>query len=517
MIVGAGSAGCVLAGELSTAAKVLLLEAGGSDRALEVAIPAAYSKLFKTNADWNFSSEAEPGAEDRSLYLPRGKMVGGSSSINAMLYMRGRATDYETWAALTGSDKWGWDHVLSLFKAMESNERGADDFHGDGGPVRVEDLRHINPLTRAFVEAALQAGHRANHDFNGAAQEGIGYFQVTQNRGRRWSAADAYLTPARSRPTLQVESGAHVSRIKIERGRAIGVEYVDRDGVPQIANAHQEVILSAGAYGSPHLLQLSGIGEPDHLSSIGIAPLVASPEVGLNLQDHPVVGLMYDTPYTGSLDHADTLLELARWALTRRGRLTSPVAEACLYARSESDLSQPDIQFHFGPACFDNHGLTRYPGNAFTFGPLVLNPESKGTVMARSDDPSSPPAIQTNVLQSGSDLERLVAGLEMGREIARQPPLDPFRGNEVIPGSDVDTRDGLRAFARQRVEFLYHPVGTCRMGGDDGVVDAELRVRGVDGLRVIDASVMPTIVSGNTHAPTMMIAANGAEMILSSA
>lgn len=513
VIVGAGSAGCVLAEALSTRYSVVVLEAGGSDRSLEVAVPAAFSKLFLTERDWGLHSEPEPGADHRSLYLPRGRMVGGSSSMNAMLYSRGRPSDYDSWVG-AGARGWGWDEVLPLFRAMESNSRGADAHHGDSGPLLVTDIPRPNLLTRTFVEAALDLGIPPNPDFNGPTQEGVGFFQVTQRRGRRWSAADAFLRPLSDRPTLRIETGALVTRIVLDEGRAVAVEYV-KDGRLQRVEARREIVVAAGAFGSPHLLQLSGIGDPDHLRSIGISPIVESLDVGHNLQDHPVVPVIFDTDFTGTLDHAENAIELARWVFLRKGRLTSPVAEGCAFVRSGPDIEEPDLQFHFGPVNFDNHGLEPYDGHAFTLGPVLINPRSRGSVRAWSDDPAMAPAIQVNCLSEPADVRALVSGVEMAREIASRDAFDRFRGVELKPGAGFRSSADLTGYVRSNVELLYHPVGTCRMGDDErAVVDPELRVRGVAGLRVADASVMPTVVSGNTNAPTMMIAARGAGMIL---
>jgi choline dehydrogenase len=513
VIIGAGSAGCVLADRLSARHNVTLIEAGGSDRAMEVAIPAAFSKLFKTDRDWNFSTEPEPAARDRSLYLPRGKMIGGSSSMNAMLYFRGRPSDYDGWAR-DGAEGWQWENVLPVFKDMELNSRGADEFHGDSGPLFVSDLRSVNQLTRSFVEAAMEAGIPPNGDFNGATQDGVGFVQVTQRRGRRWSAADAFLRPALDRPTLEVISHSLVTRIVIEGGRATGVEYL-KEGQTHRVSADAEVILAAGAYGSPHVLQLSGVGDPDQLRQAGIDPVIENRQVGRNLQDHPVAMVMYETSYQRTLDDADSAGELARWALTRGGRLSSPVAEACAFVRSSPEIAEPDLQFHFGPVCFADHGMSDFDGRAYTYGPVLVNPGSRGQVWARSADPTVSPAILTNSLSEPEDLEALMDGLELAREIGAQNAFDPYRGAELAPGPDVKTREELAGYVREHVELLYHPVGTCRMGSDEeAVVDPRLRVQGVDGLRVVDASVMPTVVSGNTNAPTLMIAARGAEMIL---
>lgn len=513
VIVGAGSAGCVLAEKLSTRSSVTLIEAGGSDRAAAVAIPAAYPKLFKGPRDWGFQTQPEPGANHRTLFLPRGRMVGGSSSMNAGLYIRGRPSDYDGWERL-GATGWGWDAVLEVFKGMEGNSRGRDDYHGDSGPLLVSDLRSPNPLSRRFIEAAVAAGIPPNRDFNGPDQEGVGPFQVTQKRGRRWSAADAYLRPALGRPTLEVLTETTVSRVVVDHGRAVGVEC--RVGTEsRVVTADREVILAAGAFGSPHLLQVSGIGDPDHLGDIGVDAVVSNPEVGLNLQDHPVVGAIYDSLQPGTLDDAETPLELARWALLRKGRLTSPIAEVGIFVRSSPDKLEPDLQFHFGPANFDGHGIERYEGHAFSFGPVLVNPVSRGSLRAVSPDVTDAPAIVTNCLTAEAEIEALVNGMELARDIANQSALDRYRGREHYPGPGVRTRGEMAEFIRDRVELIYHPVGTCRMGSDEtAVVDSSLRVNGVDGLRVADASVMPGVTSGNTNAPTMMIAARAAEMIL---
>lgn len=513
VIVGAGSAGCVLAEALSARHTVTLLEAGGSDRSLEVAVPAAFSKLFKTERDWSYASEPEPAASGRSLYLPRGRMLGGSSSMNAMLYIRGRPSDFDGWEA-AGATGWGWESVLPYFKAMESNSRGADSFHGDSGPLLVEDIRHPNPLSYRFVEAAIAAGIAPNRDFNGIAQAGVGLFQVTQRRGRRWSAADAFLRPAMRRPTLDVVTGALVTRLVITGGRVEGVEYV-LDGVKRRVAAEAGVILCAGAFGSPHLLQLSGIGDPGHLRSIGVKPIVDLSAVGKNLQDHPAVPVIYESLVSGTLDDAESLYELAQWLILRSGRLTSPVAEACAFVKSSPDIDEPDLQYHFAPVSFANHGLEPHDGHAFTLGPVLVSPESRGEVLARTSDPATPPSIRVNCLAARGDVDALIRGIAIAQEIAAQAPFDDYRGRELKPGAVVRSLEETESFLRDNVELLYHPSGTCRMGIDEGaIVGPDLRVRGVDGLRIADASVMPTVVSGNTNAATMMIAARAADLIL---
>lgn len=510
-MVGAGSAGCVLANRLSTLGSVLLLEAGTSDAAMNVRVPAAFSKLFKTAADWDFESGPEPGAGGRRLYVPRGRVLGGSSSINAMIYIRGRPSDYSAWVE-DGAEGWEWETVEEAFLEVEDNSRGAGPHHAVGGELRVEDLTDPSPFSRRFVEGAIQAGIPANPDFNGTAQEGVGLFQVNQRRGRRWSAADAFLTPVRNRPTLEIVTGALVERILIEKGRARGVVY-HRDGERITVGADSEVILAAGAIGSPSVMQRSGIGAPAHLRRAGVEPVIEAPGVGENLQDHPVVMLISTATSGPTLDEAENLPNLFRYLLRRRGPLTSNVGEAGAFVRSSQAGPEPDLQFHFAPAYFADHGFTQFTGRAYTTGPLLLSPASRGWVRIRDGDPASKPEIVGNHLTEPEDLPRLVEGLEIGREIFAAAAFAPVRGTEMLPGPAISSQADLRRFVRERVELLYHPVGTCRMGGSDAVVDPQLRVRGVERLRVADASVMPRLVSGNTNAPTIMIATRAARII----
>jgi len=513
IVIGAGSAGCVIAEGLSARHSVALLEAGGSDRVLEVAIPAAFYKLFKTERDWGYETEPELAANSRRLFLPRGRMLGGSSSMNAMIYMRGRPSDFDGWEQ-SGAIGWAWDDVLPVFKRMEANSRGESELHGSHGQLRVEDLRNPNPYTRRFIEAGLQHGLPANPDFNGPTQDGVGLFQVTQRRGRRWSAADAYLRPAMRRPTLEVITGATCSRILVERGAAVGVDYY-RAGQLHRLEARAEVIVSAGVFGSAQLLQLSGIGDPVVLEKAGVEVKVANPHVGAHLQDHPVAGLIQEATSADTLDDAESITELIRWLLMRRGRLTSNVAEAGAFARSSEGLAEPDLQFHFGPVYFEGHGMTPFTGHAFSLGPVLLSPRSEGTVLVASADPWQAPRIIGNYLTQHEDLDAVIRGVEIAREIVSMPAFDGVRGDEILPGRRVGDHDSLENFVRQRFELLYHPVGTCRIGPPDaGVVNADLMVHGVASLRVADASVMPRIVSGNTNATTMMIGARAVEKIL---
>jgi choline dehydrogenase-like flavoprotein len=514
IVVGAGSAGCVLAARLSEDlnARVLLLEAGGDDSAKEVRIPAAFSKLFKSARDWNYSTEEELYLDGRRLYWPRGKMLGGSSSMNAMIYIRGNPSDYEGWENL-GNAGWGWQDVLPYFKKSENQDRGASEFHGTGGPIDVCNLRYVNELTRAFLAGAQETGIPANSDFNGATQDGAGLHQVTQKNGGRQSAADAYLKPARRRNNLTVLTGCHATRVVVEKNRASGIEYIRR-GATEEANAEREVILASGVVNSPQLLLLSGVGPADELKNTGIAPVHDLRGVGKNLQDHPMVSVGYLCEKPVSLASAESVPNFLRWLIFRGGPLASNVAEAGAFVKTETNLGAPDLQILFGPAYYVNHGSDRRKEHCFGFGPTLLAPESRGSVSLRSRDPFEPPAIRANYLSTEHDLRVMAEGVRRSREIAHTKAFNAYRGEELHPGSEVRTTDEVARFVRANTQTLYHPVGTCRMGNDAmAVVDHRLRVRGIERLRVVDASVMPRITSGNTNAPTIMIAEKGADMI----
>jgi choline dehydrogenase-like flavoprotein len=519
VIVGAGSAGCVLANRLSEdpSVRVLLIEAGKQDRHPNIKIPAAFAKQFKTKLDWDLATAPEPYCDNRSLYIPRGKGLGGSSSMNAMLYVRGNPLDYEGWAA-AGATGWGWNDVLPYFLKAEDNQRGASEYHATGGPLRVEDERSPRPLTGRFLAACAEAGIPRIGDYNGPEQDGAALAQVTQRNGKRWSAADAYLRPALKRPNLEVVTGALVSGLEIEGGVGRGVRYSRRHGSEQVAWADREVILSAGAIASPQLLMLSGVGPAEQLQQLGVPVAHDLPGVGANLQDHPYVSCVWDVPGGGSLADAEKPKALLEYLLRRTGPLTSSVAEAFAFVRSRPGLPAPDLQFHFGPAYFVDNGFDEYDGHAITTGPVLVRPKSRGWVRLRSADPSAKPRILTNSLAKEEDVAALRAGLERAREIAAAGPLAEVVGREILPGPEVDTEEAIVADIRRRVELLYHPVGTCRMGtGSDAVVSPDLRVHGIDGLRVVDASVMPVIPNGNTNAPTIMIAEKAADLIRSAA
>ena len=514
VIVGAGSAGCVLARRLSDDPKttVLLLEAGGPATQKEFAIPAAFSKLFRSPHDWAFYTEPQPHLANRKLYWPRGKVLGGSSSINAMIYIRGHRQDFGHWRSL-GNAGWSFADVLPYFKKSENQTRIASEYHGQGGPVCVSDLRTVNPLSRAFVEAAAELGFPLNPDFNGAQQEGFGLYQVTQQRGKRCSAADAFLEPARHRSNLTIHTGAHATRILFDERRAVAVDYL-RDGKPEEARAAREILVCCGSVQSPQLLMLSGIGPADHLRSLDI-PLVADlPGVGQNLQDHLFLAVSYRCKKPITLDKAETLANFLKYLVLKKGPLTSNVSESGGFVAITPGAPAPDLQFHFGPVYYLNHGFDRPEGHGFSIGPTLLRPKSRGRITLDSADPLAPPAIQPNYLSEESDVCVLVQGIHLARRLAQTKAFSFFCGGEYCPGKDIQTEEALADYVRKSAETVYHPVGTCKMGNDAmAVVDDQLRVHGVQGLRVVDASIMPTLIGGNTNATTIMIAEKAADLL----
>ncbi|MGE4069758.1 MAG: GMC family oxidoreductase [Lysobacterales bacterium] len=517
IIVGAGSAGCVLANRLSADGRhrVLLLEAGGRDWHPFIHMPAGLAKLVGYKfLNWNYETEPEPHLDNRRMYWPRGRVLGGSSSINAMCYIRGQRADYDAWAA-AGNRGWSWAEVLPYFRRSEDNQRGADALHGVGGHLSVENLRHVNPLSMAFLEAAAAAGYPRNSDFNGPEQLGFGQYQVTQRNGARCSTATGYLGEARRRPNLTVVTHAQVTRILFDRERAVGVE-AKVAGRMEKFEAGREVLLSGGAVNSPQLLLLSGIGPADQLRQHGIGVRLDAPEVGRNLTDHLDICVLRKCTQRITYDRASDLLVGLQYFFTRTGIGTSNVAETGGFAATRFAVDgRPDVQFHFVPAMLDDHGRNRLPGDGFTMHACQLRPESRGHLELASADPFAPVRIHANYLSDPADLPVLLEGLRMTREIFAQSPLAPYAGDEILPGASATSEADLMAYIRRKAETIYHPVSTCRMGADQrSVVDPELKVRGCSGLRVVDASIMPRLISGNTNAPTVMIAEKASDLIL---
>jgi len=516
VIVGGGSAGCVLAARLSEdpSLRVQLLEAGGKDRSPNIKIPAAFGKQFhNAKLDWDFSTEPEPGCAGRRLYIPRGKSLGGSSSMNAMLYVRGRPLDYDLWVQ-AGAEGWGWNDVLPYFLRAENNERGASEFHAVGGPLNVADQRSPRPLTQELLAACEAAGIPYVADYNGPEQDGVSMFQVTQRNGRRWSAADAYLRPALKRPNLQVITGARVLGLEVDGERVTGVRYRVGRGGEQVTRPDREVLLSAGSIGSPQLLLLSGIGPADELTEAGVAVRHDLPGVGKNLQDHPFLPVNFEVHDSETLYGADKPQHLAEWVLRRSGKLTSSVAEICAFVRTRPGLPAADIQHHIGAAFYEQHGEVEHDSHACTIAPVLVSPRARGEVTLRSSDPQAKPKILTNSLTEPEDVTSMMAGLKLALQIAARSPLKEKIVRELTLGVAVESDAELEHALRERVELIYHPVGTCRIGtGEDAVLDPELRLRGLEGLRVIDASVFPTITGGNTNAPTIMVAERAADLI----
>ena len=531
IVTGAGSAGCAVAGRLSESGnyRVLLLEAGGPDRNPWIHIPLGYTKTYTDpRVNWMFETEPEAQLNGRTLYQPRGKVLGGTSSINGMVYMRGNAADYDEWRQ-RGCEGWDYDSVLPYFKRAEDNVRGPDEFHGTGGPLKVSDHRWQPTLAKAMHDAAVQAGIPANPDFNGATQEGVGYYQSTISKARRWSSARAYRSGAKQRKNLTIATGAHATRVLIEGGRAVGVEYRTLGSMGAgltTARATREVIVSGGVYGSPQLLMLSGLGPAAHLKQHGIAVIKDMPGVGSHLHDHFNTYVAYRCAQPVTMNDLINslprrILAGAQYALGRTGPLASMGLYVGALVRSDRRLERPDLQINmFAWAIKDRNrfGVVPQPFSAFGLSPVHLRPDGRGTVRLKSADPLAAPEIRFNFLKSSYDYEAIIHGMKICREIARQPALKPFVVEEILPGPAVTGDADLRADIRARGVSNLHPVGTCRMGREtDAVVDPQLRVHGIAALRVADASIMPSIVAGNTNAPSIMIGEKCADMVRAAA
>ncbi|SHG07681.1 GMC family oxidoreductase [Bradyrhizobium erythrophlei] len=524
IIVGAGSAGCVLANRLSADGRhsVLLLEAGPKDTNVWIHVPLGYGRLFKEKTvNWMYQTEPEPGLDGRTVFQPRGKVLGGSSSINGLLYVRGQHEDYDRWRQ-RGNHGWGYDDVLPYFKKAEDQARGADQFHGVGGPLPVSELSHADPLSAAFIEAAAETGIPKNADFNGATQEGAGYFQTTTRHGRRASTAVAYLRPAKSRTNLHIETAALAQRILFEGRRGVAVEY-RKEGALRTARARKEILVCSGAYNSPQLLQLSGVGPAELLRGHGIDVVLDAAGVGNDLQDHLQVRVVMRCTQRITLNDivnspARKVMAGLRYAAFRTGPLSIAAGTSGAFFKTNPRLSTPDVQIHFLPFSTDKMGEKLHSFSGFTASVCQLRPESRGSLRIRSADPAAPPEIRINYLATEVDRTTNVEGLKILRKILRAPALKPYVVDEVDPGAKVSSDEELLNYCRQRGSTIYHPTSTCRMGSDPlAVVDQRLRVRGLEGLRVVDGSIMPDLVSGNTNAVIIMIAEKAADMILQDA
>ncbi|HLN77187.1 MAG TPA: GMC family oxidoreductase N-terminal domain-containing protein [Nocardioidaceae bacterium] len=515
VIVGAGSAGAVIAARLTEDPNisVLLLEAGPEADADEITIPAAFSSLFKTKWDWHYDTVEQKQLDSRRAYWPRMRALGGCSSMNAMIYIRGNRLDYDSWRDDFGATGWGYDDVLPYFIRAENNTTFGAPYHGQGGPLHVEDRRYTHPLTYSWLESAAATGMKPNDDFNGAEQEGVGLYQVTCHKGRRWSVAKAYLEPAMDRPNLTVRTGALATRVVVEGGQAVGVAY-QHGPDEQVAYADAEVILCGGAINSPQLLMLSGIGPASHLREVGVDVAVNLPGVGQNLHDHPAAPLVWHTQGATDLADFNNLKNFARAKALGTGPLVSNVGEAGGFFHSRDGLPAPDLQVHMAPSGFWDNGLHEPTTRKVTVAPTLVHVESRGQLRLRSADPRWHPEIDPAYYEDRRDLEAMIRGVQRVLETVHTGRLARHIAGPFLPGSDHPTESHIELHLRQTTQTLYHPVGTCAMGqGEPAVVDPELRVYGVEGLRVADASVMPVVPRGNTNAPTIMIGEKAADLL----
>ncbi len=515
IIVGAGSAGCVLANRLSEnpQTKVLLLEAGGKDDNFLISVPAAFYKLFQTKFDWNFFTEPQAHINQRKMYHPRGKVLGGSSSINAMIYMRGHREDYDNWARL-GNNGWAYEDVLPYFKKSENHQVIKDSFHGQDGLLHVRDQVLPNVLSSVFVEAAQSIGYQENTDFNGATQDGFGLHQVTIDpNGRRHSTAKAFLAQASKRPNLKVMTNCLVHRVLFEGKKAVGVEF-EQGGNVKTEKVNREVLLCAGAFGSPQILMLSGVGRGQDLQKMGIPVVHDLQGVGQNLQDHLISSIIMSSSQKVTLDTEDTLWNLMKFIFTGKSPLASNLAEAGGFIRTKPHLLAPDIQYHFGPAYFINHGLEKIKGSGFSLGPILIQPQSTGELRLASARPQDAPLINPNYLSHEEDIKTMIAGFKTGYQLMTSKPFQPYIEKDYLPTQSLKTDEEITTHIKEYAQTLYHPTSTCKMGNDAlSVVNNKLQVIGLENIRIIDASIMPKIVRGNTNAPTIMIAEKGADLI----